>query len=58
MDKSPLIRLIQGVQLVMEKLFDWNNMVPKRYNIDTEPLNVALRDWRRNERKGWKTVGS
>ena len=42
--------------MVLEKLFDWNNMVPKIYSIDTEALNVLLKDWRKKEREGWKSV--
>jgi hypothetical protein len=40
----------------MEKLFDWNAMVPKIYSIDTNELNLALKEWRREERKSWKSV--
>lgn len=42
--------------MVIEKIFDWNNMVPKIYTIDIEQLNLALKDWRKKERKGWETV--
>jgi hypothetical protein len=48
--------VIQGIQLVTEKLFDWNNMVPKIYMIETETLHSSLKEWRKMERKGWKSV--
>ena len=56
MQNTPLIRIIQGVQLLMEKIFDWNAMVPKIYHIDIEALNLALKEWRKEERKSWKSV--
>ena len=56
--ETPISKILTGVQFLMEKIEEWNTMVPKIYEIkeENEKLLEILLKWRRMERNGWKIM--
>ena len=54
--ETPLSKILTGVQFLVEKLEEWNTMVPKAYEMLSEKdiLQKIILKWRKMERNGWK----
>ncbi|CAD8092675.1 unnamed protein product [Paramecium sonneborni] len=53
---TPLIKLITGIELLLEKIELWDKTVPKEYKLYGFELQNIVIKWRKIERDGWKYI--
>ncbi|CAD8184490.1 unnamed protein product [Paramecium pentaurelia] len=53
---TPLIKMITGIELLLEKIELWDKTVPKEFKIYGYDLQNLVIKWRKIERDGWKYI--